>query len=314
MANASTYWQNVRILRMFSLLYLGLTAVSMWLVHAEFYEPAVSYLLFYLTAAFGVTLAGVLLLLPVELFSDEACAGAYALYAVLFGLMVFFSGGVSSALFVLYFPLILSAVLHGVLSIGLIALVSTLFVYLFTSMPDLLSGEGEGGGLALFRLAFFALMGGFALIASRGIRGERGLEEYATDEDGSMLLEVVSNEISAGGGEPVAVILVDPGRGIEDMDQLLKRVRGRIAEPILLGEGSVFGMVLRGADERLVESAAERAQAVSNSLGARYSVVGAAIYPRDAQTAGELLQAAGGALEAASEPDSPGVMLAGRTP
>lgn len=301
-------------MRLFSLLYLGLNVVALLLVHADFYEPAVAYLLLYLMVAVGITVAGILLLLPTELFTDDFGAGAYAVYAVLFGLTVFFSGGVSSTLYVLYFPLLLSAALHGVRVIGLVALVSALLVYFLAVMPDLLSGQGDDAGLALFRLAIFALVGGFVFVAARGGMGAGSFEEYTTDEDGSMLLEVVEGEISAGRGEKVAVILVDPGRGVGNLDLLLERVRGRIAEPILLGQGSVFGMVLSGVDERSVESAAGRALAVSGSTGARHSVAGAAIYPRDARTAGDLLAAAGRALEAAFEPNAPGVMLAGRTP
>lgn len=308
------YWRNARIIRLFSLLYLGLTGAALLLVHTNSYEPAVSYLLLYLAVAVGVTLAGVLLLLPAELFSDDLVSGAYALYAALLGSMVFFSGGVSSALYVLYFPLLLSAVLHGVWRTGLVALLSTLFFYFLAVMPDLLSEQGSEIGLALFRLVFLALVGGFVISASRWASGNGGLQDYATDEDGSMLLEVVSGEISAGRGEPVAVILADPGRGIGDMELLLDRVRERIAEPILLGEGAVFGMVLTGADERSLESAAGRALAVAGSLGAKQSVAGAAIYPRDARSATDLLAAAGAALEAAFEPNSPNVMLAGRTP
>ena len=298
-------------------MYLGLTAAALLLVHADFYEPAVSYLLLYLAVAVGVSVAGVLLLLPAELFADEFCAGAYALYAMVLGLMVFFSGGVSSTLYVLYFPLLLSAALHGVRNTGLVALFSALLVYFLAVMPDLLSGQGDDAGLALFKLFVFALVGGFVLVAARGA-GAGGFDEYATDEDGSMLLEVVEGEISAGRGDQVAVILVDPGRGVGNLETLLERVRGRIAEPILLGQDSVFGMVLSGVDERSVESAAGRALAVAGSLGSRHSaagaVAGAAIYPRDARSAGALLAAAGDALEAAFEPDVPAVMLAGRTP
>jgi hypothetical protein len=314
MAETVNYRRNARTLRLFSLLYLGLTTVALLLVHADFYEPAVSYLMLYLTVAAGVTVAGILLLLPAELFTDEFCATAYPAYAVLLGLAVFFSGGVSSTLYVLYFPLLLSAALHGVRSTGFVALVSVLLVYFLAVMPDLLSGQDGDAGLTLFRLAVFALVGGFVLAAARGGGAAGGFEEYATDEDGSMLSEVVEGEISAGRGEKVAVILVDPGRGVGNLDLLLDRVRDRIAEPILLGQGSVFGMVLSGVDERSVESAAGRALAVSGSMGARHSVAGAAIYPRDARSASDLLAAAGGALEAAFEPNAPGVMLAGRTP
>lgn len=313
MTGMINYRRNSRILRLFSLLYLGLTVAAFLLVHAGFYEPAVSYLLFYLTVAVGATVAGVLLLLPAELFTDEASVGAYVLYAGIFGLMVFFSGGLSSPLYVMYFPLLLSAALHGVRRIGLVALISVLLVYFLSIMPDLLSGSEGAAGPSVFRLAVFGLVGGFVLVAARRA-GAGGSEDYATDEDGSMLLEVVEGEISVGRREPVAVILVDPGRGIGNMDLLLDRIRDRIAEPILLGQGSVFGMVLSGVDEHSLESAAGRALAVAGSLGAKQSVAGAAIYPRDAQSSGDLLVAAGRALEAASEPNTPAVMLAGRTP
>ena len=313
MTDTVDYRRNSRILKLFSLLYLALIVAALLLVHAAFYEPAVSYLLLYLAVAVGVTVAGILLLLPAELFTDESSAGAYALFAVILGLMVFFSGGVSSTLYVLYFPLLLSAALHGVRRIGFVALVSALLVYFLAVLPDLLSGQGDEAGLALFKLAIFALVGGFVLAAAR-MTGAGSFEDYATDEDGSMLLEVVEGEITAGRGGQVAVILVDPGRGIGNTDLLLDRVRSRVAEPILLGQGAVFGMVLGGSDERSVESAAGRALAVAGSLGAKHSIAGAAIYPRDARSAGELLTAAGRALEAAFEPNAPGVMLAGRTP
>ena len=267
MADTVNYRRNARTLRIFSLLYLGLLLAALLLVHADFYEPAVSYLLFYLTTAVAVTAAGIILLLPAEFFADEFVAGAYTLYAALSGLMIFFSGGVSSELHVMFFPLLFSAVLHGVWRVGLAALASVMFVYILVLMPDLLSGQGDEAGLASFRLAVFALVGGSVLVAARGAMGAGTSEEYATDEDGSMLMEVVEGEISAGRGEQVAVILVDPGRGIGNTELLLDRVRSRIAEPILLDEGTVFGMVLSGADERSVESAAGRALAAADFAG-----------------------------------------------
>lgn len=288
--------------------------MSLLLVHATSYEPAVSFLLLYLTVAVGVTAVGVLLLLPAELFTDGFSIGVYVFYTILFGLEIFFSGGLSSELYLLYFPLLLAATLHGVWRVGLAALVSVLVVYFLAVMPDVVAGGGDDTGMAFFRLGVFALVGVFVLVAARGMVGGAGLEEYATDEDGSMLLEVVAGEISAGRGDQVAVILVDPGRGIGDVEPLLERVRGRVAEPILLGEGAVFGMVLSGVDERSVESAAGRALAVAGSLGARANRAGAAIYPRDARTAGDLLSAAGEALEAAFDPDSPNIVLAGHVP
>jgi hypothetical protein len=106
---------------------------------------------------------------------------------------------------------------------------------------------------------------------------------------------------------------VDPGRRVEDVDLLMERVRARIGEPILLGEGLVFGVVLSGVDDRAIESAARRALAAASSLGAEETRAGAAIYPRDARSADDLLAAAGGALEAAFEIESPSaIVLAGR--
>ena len=110
------------------------------------------------------------------------------------------------------------------------------------------------------------------------------------------------------------MILVDPGRRVEDVELLLERVRARIGEPILLGEGTVFGVVLSGVDDRMVESAARRSLAAASSLGAEETRAGAAIYPRDARSAEDLLGAAGQALEAAFEVESPSaIVLAGRS-
>ena len=128
-----------------------------------------------------------------------------------------------------------------------------------------------------------------------------------------MLLGRVEEELAARRGVQVAVILVDPGRKVEDVALLLERVRARIEEPILLGEGTVFGVVLSGVDDRTVESAARRALAAASSLGAEETRAGVAIYPRDARSAEDLLVAAGHALEAAFEVESPSaIVMAGR--
>jgi hypothetical protein len=56
-----------------------------------------------------------------------------------------------------------------------------------------------------------------------------------------------------------------------------------------------------------------RALATASSLGAQDTRAGAAIYPRDARSAEDLLIAAGGALEAAFEVESSSaIVLAGR--
>lgn len=303
-----SYWRNARTLRVCAVLYAALLVAALPLVHAASYDPAVSYLLLYVAVAVGVIGAAALVLLPPELFTDGFSGGGYAFFALVVALAVFFSGGASSELYVLFFPLLLASAFHGSWTVGVAALASVLVGYLLAAMPDLLA-EGEGAPV-LFRLVVFALLGGFVLVAARG-RDVAGSERYATDEDGSMLLELVTGEISAGRGESLAVILVDPGRGTGDVEVLLERVRARIAEPILLGEGAVFGMVLGGVEERAVESAAGRALAVAGSLGAREPRAGAAIFPRDARTAEDLLAAAGHALETAFASGTPNIVLAG---
>ncbi len=309
MSERINYWRNAKTLRVYALLYVALIAAALVLVHAASYEPAVSYLLLYVVAAVGITAAVVVMLLPAELFTDGFSGIAYGFLAVIVALGIFFSGGASSELYVLFFPLLLAAAFHGSWIVGLAALASVVVGYLLAVMPDLLA-EGEAAPV-LFRLAVLGLVGGFVLVAARGSAGGAFSEQYATDEDGSMLLELVSGEISTGREEQLAVILVDPGRRIGDVELLLERVRGRIAEPILLGEGTVFGMVLSGVEERSVESAAGRALAVAGSLGSREPRAGAAIYPRDARSAEDLLTAAGRALEAAFESETPNVVLAG---
>lgn len=308
--------RNARTLKTLSLLFLGLVAVSLFFVHSESYEPAVSFVLLYLTVSVGVTTAVALLLLPTDQFTVGFTGGAYVLYAAVLAMLVFFSGGVSSELYVLYFPLLLASASHGSWRIGVTALVASLFTYFLAVTPDILN-EGAATGaasLAFFRLFVFALTGVFAVsVARNSAVAADDSEDYATDADGSMLKERVEAELAARKGVQVAVILVDPGRRVEDVELLLERVRSRIGEPILLGEGAVFGIVLSSVDDRAVESAARRALAAASSLGAEETRAGAAIYPRDARSASDLLVAAGHALEAAFEIESPSaIVLAGR--
>ncbi len=312
----TNYRRNARSLKALSLLYLGLTAASLLLVHGEFYEPAVSFVLLYFAVAIGITLTVALLLLPTQQFTEAFSTGSYVVLAVFLAMLVFFSGGVSSELYIMYFPLLLAAALHGSWRVGIAAVVAVLLGYFLATLPELMN-EGvspDGAALVFFRLFAFGLTGVAALSAVRGSLTSGPVEEYATDEDGSMLLERVADELAARKGVQVAVLLVDPGRRIEDVELLLDRVRSRIAEPVLLGEGAVFGIVLSDVDDRAVESAARRAFAAATSLGAEETRAGAAIYPRDARTANDLLVAAGHALEAAFEVESPSaIVLAGRT-
>jgi hypothetical protein len=306
--------RNARSLKPFSLLFLGLLAISLLLVHGVSYEPGVSFILLYLTVSVGVTVAVALMLLPTAQFSVGFSIGAYAAYAVVISMLVFFSGGVSSELYVLFFPLLLASALHGSWRMVLAALLLVLFCYAFAVMPGLLDGTVNGAAaLSFYRLGALALTGLFLLAASRGVAGAAETEDYATDEDGSLLLERVEAELAARRGVQVAVILVDPGREVEDMELLLERVEARIGDPIVLDEDSVFGVVVSGVDDRMVESAARRALAAASSLGAEETRAGAAIYPRDARSAEDLLVAAGRALEAAFEVESPSaIVLAGR--
>lgn len=301
----------------FSLLLLALLVSSLLLVHTASYEPAVSYVLLYTAASVGIITAAVVVpLLPAEQFTAWFCGCIYALYAAVVAMMVFFSGGVSSELYVLFFPLLLAAALHGSWRVVLTALVAVLFCYGLALMPGLLTdGTGEEiASLAFYRLAALALMGVFLIFAARAvIPAARDTGDYTAEGDGAVLLEYVEEELAARKGVPVAVILVDPGAEIRDLDLLFERVWSRIGEPVPLGEGNLFGMVVSGVDEGGAESAARRALAAANSLGARDTKAGAAIYPRDARSAEDLLVAAGRALEAAFEVESPSaIVLAGR--
>jgi hypothetical protein len=309
--------RNARSLKAFSLLYLALTAASLLLVHGASYEPAVSFILLYLVVSVGITAAVAMMLLPTAQFGGGFSGGAYVMYAAVIAMMVFFSGGVSSELYVLFFPLLMASALHGSWRITFVALFSILFCYALAVLPGLLNdgADGEAAALVFYRLAALGLTGVFSISVARSFFSLETPEEYyATDEDGSMLLGRVEDELAARRGVQVAVILVDPGRRVEDVELLLERVQGRIGDPVLLGEGTVFGVVLSGVDDRMVESAARRALAAASSLGAEETRAGAAIYPRDARSAEDLLVAAGEALEAAFDVESPSaIVLAGRS-
>lgn len=296
-----------------SLLYLGLVVVALLLVHGDSYKPAVSYVPLYLTVSVIFTAAIAMLLLPTRQFGEGFCMAFYSLYAFLLATMAFFTGGVSSELYVLFFPLILASALHGSWRVGLLAQGAVLLSYALAMLPDTLQGaaDTDGPALVFFRLAAFALVGVFALATGRSAGGDE--QEYALDEDGSLLLERVTAELEARRGVQVGVILVDPGRRVEDLDLLIDRIRARIGEPVLLGEGAVFGVVLNDVDDVTLESAARRALAAASSLGTGETRAGGAIYPRDARSADDLLVAAGRALEAAFEIESPSaIVLAGR--
>jgi hypothetical protein len=229
-------------------------------------------------------------------------------------MMVFFSGGTSSELYVMFLPLLLASALHGSWRVVLAVLAAVLFCYALAMLPGLLErGTGqEIASLVFYRLAGVGLSGLFLIYVASSLLPAGLAEEYATDEDGSILLERIEEELAARRGVPVAVVLVDPGAEMEAIDLLLERVWSRIGEPVLLGEGNLFGVVVSGVGDGEVESAARRALAAASSLGAQDTRAGAAIYPRDARSAEDLLVAAGRALEAAFEVESSGaIILAG---
>jgi hypothetical protein len=309
--------RNARSLKAFSFLLLALMVASLLLVHTDSYEPAVSYILLYLVSAVGIITAAVVVpLLPAEQFTIGMCCTVYGLYAAVLAMMVFFSGGVSSELHVMFFPLLLASTLHGSWRLVLAVLAAVLFCYTLAMLPGLLE-EGTGqdiASLVFYRLAAVGLTGLFSLFVARSVFPAILAEDYATDDDGSVLLERIEEELAARKGVPVAVILVDPGGEMEAMDVLLERVWSRIGEPVLLGEGNLFGVVLSGLNDGGVESAARRALAAASSLGARETRAGAAIYPRDARSAEDLLISAGRALEAAFEVESSSAIVLARAP
>ena len=292
---------------------LALMVASVVLVHTDSYEPAVSYILLYLVSSVGIITAAVVIpLLPAEQFSAGMCGLVYALYAAVLGMMVFFSGGVSSELYLMYFPLLLASALHGSWRVMLAVLTAVLFCYALAMLPGLLEQgtDREMASLVFYRLAAVGLTGVFLLYVARAVLPNELTGDYATD--GSVLLERVEEELAVRKGVPVGVILVDPGTDLEAMEALLESTWSRIGEPVLLGEGNLFGVVVSGLDDGGVESAARRALAAANSLGARDTRAGAAIYPRDARSAEDLLIAAGRALEAAFEVESSSaIVLAG---
>ena len=285
---------------------------SLLFVHTASYEPAVSYILLYFVSSVGIITAAVVVpLLPEKQFTAGFCGSIYALYAAVVAMMVFFSGGTSSELYVMFFPLLLASALHGSWRLVLAVLAAVLFCHALAMLPGLLErGTGqEIASLVFYRLAAMGLTGLFLVYVARSLL-PAGLDaDYATDEDGSILLERIEEDLARRGEAPVAVVLVDPGAEMEAMDLLLERVWSRIGEPVLLGEGNLFGVVVSGVDDGEVESAARRALAAASSLGAQDTRAGAAIYPRDARSAEDLLSAAGRALEAAFEVESSGVIV-----
>ena len=315
MGDGTGYRRDARGLKAFSLLFVALLAASLVLVHTSSYDPPVSFVSLYFVASVGIILAAVVVpLLPVEQFTVGFCGGVYAFYAAVVAMMVFFTGGPSSELYAMFFPLLLASALHGAWRVVLAVLGAVLFCYGLAVLPGLLgSGTGEEVAASIFyRLGVLALTGLFLAYASRGVAGSGGLDRAAPEDGGSVLVGQVEEEISTRGGQPVALILVDPG-DVRDLDLLLDRVEARVGEPVPLDEGNLFGMVVAGVDDGGAESAARRTLAAASSLGAGETRAGAAIYPRDARSAGDLLVVAGRALKASFEVEGPSaIVISGR--
>ena len=313
MGDGIGYPGNARGLKAFSLLFVVLAAISLLLVHASSYDPPVSFIPLYLAASVGIVVAGVVVpLLPARQFTIGFCGGIYALYAAVAAMMVFFTGGPSSELYMLFLPLLLASALHGAWRTVLAVLAAVIFCYALALLPGLLeSGTGEEVASSVFyRIGALGLTGLFLAYASRGILGS-GEDGEEAEDGGAVLLDRVEGEISSRRGVPVAVILVDPGE-VRDMDLLFDRVDARIGEPFPLEDGDLFGLVVGGVDDGGAESAARRALAAASSLGAEETRAGAAIYPRDARSAEDLLLAAGRALEASFKVEGPSaIVLAG---
>ena len=139
------YSGNARVLKGFSLLFVVLVAISLLLVHAASYDPPVSYILLYLAASVGIVTAAVVVpLLPARQFTPGFCAAIYAVFAAISALLVYFTGGTSSELYVLFFPLLLASALHGNWRTSLAVLAAVLFFFSLAMLPGLLeSGTGE---------------------------------------------------------------------------------------------------------------------------------------------------------------------------
>ena len=120
----------------------------------------------------------------------------------------------------MFFPLLLASALHGSWRVVLAVLAAVLFCYALAMLPGLLErGTGqEIASLVFYRLAAMGLRGLFLIYVARSLLPAGLAEDYATDEDGSVLLERVEEELAARKGVPVAVILVDPGAEMEAMD------------------------------------------------------------------------------------------------
>src|SRR5215212_7828337 len=157
---------------------------SLLFVHTASYEPAVSYILLYLVSSVGIITAAVVVpLLPEEQFTAGFCGSIYALYATVVAMMVFFSGGTSSELYVMFFPLLLASALHGSWRVVLAVLVAVLFCYALAMLPGLLE-EGTGqeiASLVFYRLTAVGLTGLFLTYVARSVLPAALAEDYATD-------------------------------------------------------------------------------------------------------------------------------------
>ncbi len=125
----------------------------------------------------------------------------------------------------------------------LAVLVAILFCYALAMLPRLLeerTGQ-EIASLVFYRLAAVGLTGLCLVYVGKGVFPADPAEDHAIDDDGSVLLERVEEELAARKGVPVGVILVDPGGDLEAMEVLPERVWLRIGGPCCSGRVTSSG-------------------------------------------------------------------------
>src|SRR5215217_5258605 len=104
----------------------------------------------------------------------------------------------------MFFPLILASELHGSWRVVFAVLGAVLFCYALAMLPGLLErGTGqEIASLVFYRLTAVGLSGLFLMYVARSVLPDGLVEDYAKDEDGSILLEHVEGSSRRAGGCP----------------------------------------------------------------------------------------------------------------
>ncbi|WP_273843831.1 hypothetical protein [Rubrobacter calidifluminis] len=292
---------SARRVKALSLAYMLLGGAACALASSGSYEPPSAPVALYLSTAVLVAGAFALLLMPGWAFTLRTIAGSHLFYAAFVSLVIFFTGGAVSELYPLYLPLLLSAALCRSRVVQLLSTAGVLLGYLLAALPGLLVEDAVPQSPAVigFRLLVFLALGTLGALGGS-----------SAPDSGKALIRRAEAEIAASPSGRVAAILVDPGRRFERLPLLMQRVGERVAPASPLGEGEVFGVLLRVADEEEAGEAARRCLAAAAALGAGEVRAGMALYPEDAASGRALLEAAGEALEAAFESGAPGALVA----